>query len=109
MKKSPRNTKRAPLLPLSVEGAFDRVAVDVLCPFKLSSRQNRHIVVFSDYLTRWCEVLPVPSIEANVIGRLLVNEIIARPGAPRVLLSDRGTNFLSKLVAEVCNFFKFRK
>lgn len=52
MKKSPRNTKRAPLLPLPVEGAFDRVAVDVLGPFKPSNKQNRYIVVFSDYLTR---------------------------------------------------------
>ena len=109
MKKSPRNTKRAPLLPLPVEGAFDRVAVGVLGPFKPSNRQNRYIVVFSDYLTRWCEAFPVPSVEANVIARLLVDEIIARHGAPRVLLSDRGTNFLSKLVAEVCKIFRFRK
>ena len=43
MKKSPRNTKRAPLLPLPFEGAFDRV----------------------------------PSVEAFVIARLLVDEIIA--------------------------------
>ena len=109
MKKSPRNTKRAPLLPLPVEGAFDRVAVDVLGPFKPSNRQNRYIVVFSHYLTRWCEAFPVPSVEANVIARLLVDEIIARHGAPRVLLSDRGTNFLSKLVAEVCKIFQIQK
>ena len=105
MKKSPRNTKRAPLLPLPVKGAFDRIAVDVLGPFKPSSRQNRYIVVFSDYLTRWCEAFPVPSVETLVIARLLVDEIIARHGAPRVLLSDTGTNFLSRLVAEVCKNF----
>ena len=34
MRKSPRNTKRAPLLPLPVDGAFDRVAIDALGPFK---------------------------------------------------------------------------
>ena len=44
-----------------------------------------------------------------MIARLLVNEIIARHGAPRVLLSDRGTNFLSKLVAEVCKIFQIQK
>ena len=77
--------------------------------FKPSNRQNRCIVVFSDYLTRWCEAFPVPSVEANVIARLLVDEIIARHGAPRVLLSDRGTNFLSKLVAEVCKIFQIQK
>ena len=78
MKKSPRNSKSAPLLPLPVEGAFDRVAVDVLGPLKPSNRQNRYIVVFSDYLTRWCEAFPVPRVEAKVIARLLVDEIIAK-------------------------------
>ena len=40
---------------------------------------------------------------------LLVDEIIARHGAPRVLLSDRGTNFLSKLVAGVYKIFQIQK
>ena len=74
------------MLPLPVEGAFDRVAVDVLGPFKPSNRQKRYIVAFSDYLTRWCEAIPVPSVEAFVIARLLVDEIITRHDAPRVLL-----------------------
>ena len=60
---------------MPVEGAFDRVAVDVLGPFKPSNRQNRYILVFSDYLTRWCEAFPVPRVEANVIARFLVDEI----------------------------------
>ena len=58
---------------------------------------------------RWCEASPVPRIEAFVIARLLVDEIIARHGAPRALLSDRETNFLSKLVAEVCKIFQIQK
>ena len=109
IRKSRRNTKRALLLPLSVEGAFDRGAVDVLAPFKPSKRKNRYIVVFSDYLTRWREAFPVPSVEANVIARLLVDEIIARHGTPRVLLSDSGTNFVSKRIAEVCKIFRIQK
>ena len=104
MRKSPRNSKKAPLLPIPVEGAFDRVAVDVLGPLPPSNKGNRYIVVFSDYLTRWCEAFPVPSVEATVIARLLVDEIISRHGAPRVLLSDRGTNFLFKIVNDVCKF-----
>ena len=104
MRKSPRNSKKAPLLPIPVEGAFDRVAVDVLGPFPASNMGNRYIVVLSDYLTRWCEAFPVPSVEATVIARLLVDEIISRRGAPRVLLSDRGTNFFSKIVTDVCKF-----
>ena len=74
---------------MPVEGAFDRVAVDVLGPFKPSNRQNRYILVFSDYLTHWCEAFPVPRVEASVIAHFLVDEIIARHGAPRVLLSEK--------------------
>jgi len=48
-------------------------------------------------------------VEATVIARLLIDEIISRHGAPRVLLSDRGTNFLSKVVAEVCKIFQIQK
>ena len=51
----------------------------------------------------------MPSVEATVIARLLIDEIISRHGAPRVLLSDRGTNFLSKVVAEVCKIFQIQK
>ena len=108
-RKTPRNSKRAPLLPIPVGNAFDRVGVDVLGPFPPPRKGNRYIVVFSDYLTRWCEAFPVPNAEATVIARLLVDEIIARHGAPKVLLSDRGKNFLSKLIAKVCKIFKIHK
>ena len=93
----------------SSRGCICIVAVDVLGPFPLSSKGSRYIVVFSDYLTRWVEAFPVPSVQATVIARLLVDEIISRHGAPRVLLSDRGTNFLSKVAAEVCNIFQIQK
>ena len=109
MRKSPRNSKKAPLLPIPVGNAFERIAVDVLGPFPPSNKNNRYIVVFTDYLTRWNESFAVPSTEASVIARLLVDEVIARHGAPKVLLSDRGKNFLSKLVAEVCKIFQIHK
>ena len=108
-RKTPRNRKRAPLLPIPVEGAFHRIGIDVLGPFPESHRGNRYIVVVSDYLTRWPEAFAVSSTEATVIARLLVDEIIARHGAPKELLSDRGQNFLSKIVAEVCKIFQIHK
>lgn len=109
MRKSPRNRHKAPLLPVPVEGPFDRVACDVMGPFPVSKSGNRYVVVFSEYLTKWCECFPVPTTEASVIARLLVDEIFCRHGAPRTLLSDRGSNFLSSLVKEVCRLLNTRK
>lgn len=50
-----------------------------------------------------------PTIDAATVADLLVNEIIARHGAPPTLLSDRGSNFLSSLVKEVCYLMDTKK
>lgn len=109
MKKSPRNRHKAPLLPIPVENAFDRVAVDCLGPFPVSNAGNRYVVVFTEYLTRWPEAFAVPNIDAHTIASLLIDNILARHGAPRTLLSDRGTNFLSALVRAVCDLLNTKK
>ena len=109
MRKSSRNRHKAPLLPIPVQDAFDRVACDIIGPFPVSKAGNRYVVVFSEYLTKWVECFLVPSIEASVIARLLVDEIFCRQGAPRTRLSDRGSNFLSSLVSEVCKLLNTKK
>ena len=50
----------------------------------------------------------MPSVEANVIASLLVDEIISRHYVPRVLLCDRGITFLSYVVHFV-KYFKFKR
>ena len=109
MKKSPKQRQTAPVLPIPVEGAFDRVVVDCLGPFPVSDSGNRYIVAFSDYLTRYPEAFAVPSIDVLTIADRLVNEIIPHHGAPRTLLSDRGSNFLSSLVKEACFLMDTKK
>ena len=88
-RKHPRNKHKAPLLPIPVEGTFDRMTMGCLGPLPTTHNGNKYIVVFTDYLTRWVEAFPVPSIEAVQIARLITQEIIPRHGAPRTLLSDR--------------------
>ena len=43
------------------------------------------------------------------MARLVVEEVICRHGAPERLLSDRGANFFSDLIAEVCRLMKVKK
>ena len=49
------------------------------------------------------------NIDAVTIARLLTDEIIPGYGAPRTLLSNRGKNFLSNIVREVCNLYSIKK
>ena len=109
MRKRPRNHHKAPLLPIPVQGPFDRLAMDILGPLPTTHDGNRYILVFSDYYTRWPEAYALPSIEASRIAQLLVDEILARHSTPRTLLSDRGSNFLSSVIQSVCKIMNTRR
>ena len=101
MRKPPRNRRQIPLLPIPVESAFSRVAIDVLGPLRPTKAGNRYIVVFSDY-TRYPEAFAVETADAATVANLLVTEVICRHGVPRTILTDRGSNFQSAVFKEVC-------
>ena len=108
-KKTLRNLPKAPLQPIPVEGPFDRVAVDVLGPFPTSDQGNKYVIVFSDYFTKWPEAFAVKTADAVTTAKLFVEEILCRHSAPRKLLSDRGKNFLSRVVKDVCQLVNTSK
>eukprot|EP00112_Aurelia_sp_Birch-Aquarium-sp1_P017146 Seg3954.3 transcript_id=Seg3954.3/GoldUCD/mRNA.D3Y31 product="Retrovirus-related Pol polyprotein from transposon 412" protein_id=Seg3954.3/GoldUCD/D3Y31 len=108
-KKSPKRTATAPMQSIPVEGPFDRVCVDVLGPLPASEQGNRYIVVFTDSLTKWPEVFAIRTTGADVIAKLFVEELMSRHGAHHTLLSDRGKNFLWKLVQEIFDLFAVKK
>ena len=91
-----------------MSGSFSCVGVDIL---KLPQTYdgNQYVVAFVDYLTKWVEAFPTADQKAKTIAKLLVEQVICRHGAPERLLSDRGANFLSDLIAEVCRLLKIQK
>ena len=99
---------KPPLQPIPVGGPFHRVGVDVL-QLPLTESGNQYVVVFLDYLTKWVEAFAVPDQSATTIAKLLVEEIFCRHGAPEHLLSDRGANFLSSLIQDVCKYLDIKK
>ena len=99
---------KPPLQPIPVGGPFHRVGVDVL-QLPLTESGNQYVVIFLDYLTKWVEAFAVPDQSATTIAKLLVEEIFCRHGAPEHLLSDRGANFLSSLIQDVCKYLDIKK
>ena len=99
---------RPPLQPIPVLKPFHRVAVDVL-QLPLTSNGNKYVVVVMDYFTKWVEAFAVADQQAQTIARLLVENIVCRHGVPQELLSDRGSNFLSDLILEICSILGVQK
>ena len=107
-RKGTRGTCKPPLQPIPVGGPFHRVGVDIL-QLTLTTKGNRYVVVFMDYLTKWPEAFAIPDQTAETIAKVLVEEVICRHGIPEELLSDRGVNFLSSLIQEICELLGMRK
>nr|GEU93028.1 reverse transcriptase domain-containing protein [Tanacetum cinerariifolium] len=60
-------------------------------PFS-SSRGNKYKLVAVDYLSKWVEVKALPTNDSRVVFKFLKN-LFSRFGAPRAIISDRGTHF----------------
>ena len=107
-RRGPGKGLRPPLHPIAVGGPFHRVAVDVLQLPKMVNG-NQYVIVLMDYLTKWPEAFAAADQTAETIARLFVEQIICRHGIPQELLSDRGQNFLSNLIQEICKVLQVKK
>ncbi|GJY42166.1 reverse transcriptase domain-containing protein [Tanacetum coccineum] len=70
---------------------FDVWGIDFMGPFP-SSRGNKYILVAVDYLSKWVEAKALPTNDARVVVKIL-KSLFSRFGAPRAIISDRGTHF----------------
>nr|GFB47562.1 reverse transcriptase domain-containing protein [Tanacetum cinerariifolium] len=70
---------------------FDIWGIDFMGPFP-SSRGNKYILVAVDYLSKWVEAKALPTNDARLVCKFL-KSLFARFGAPRAIISDRGTYF----------------
>ncbi|GJY91034.1 reverse transcriptase domain-containing protein [Tanacetum coccineum] len=68
-------------------------------PFPLS-KGNKYILVAVDYLSKWVEAKALPTNDARVVCNFL-KSLFARFGAPRAIISDRGTHFCNDQFAKV--------
>ncbi len=93
---------RAPLCPLAIEDTFDRVGTDIAGPFPETASGNRYIIAFVDYLTKFAITQAISDTTAVTIARVFIEKVFSVYGPPRVLLSDKGSNFLSPIVTEIC-------
>ena len=96
------NAKKAPLQPLPPAEIFSRYHIDYLGPLKTTKEGYKYILLVVESLSRYPEAFPTRTQEAGETANVLYNEIFCRYGCPRTLLSDRGTNFCSQLVTQLC-------
>lgn len=84
---------------LEVE-VFDIWVIDFMGPFP-SSMGNKYILVAVYYVSKWIEVIAFPTNDERVISKMFKNTIFPRLCVPRLVISDRGSHFISKIYEKI--------
>jgi hypothetical protein len=58
----------------------------------------RYIITTSEYLIRWEDTTLFKDYNAKTTTHFLFEQVIARFGFPRILMSDQGTHFINNTI-----------
>ena len=68
-----------------------------------------NVFVFQDHFTKYVLAYVTPNQTAKTVAIFLYQGYISIFGAPARLLSDRGANFMSSMIDEMCKFLDVKK
>ncbi len=106
---TPRTPPPTPLIPLLIiEVPIERIGMDLVGPLPKSARGHEHILVIVDYATRYPEAIPLRKATSKAIAQELFL-LSSRVGIPKEILTDQGTPFMSRTMADLCRLLKVKQ
>jgi len=99
---------RAPLAALpEVTQPLERVSADLI-DMAGSSSGHRYLLVIIDHYTRYLQLIPLFSKEANNVADAFIEHFVTLFGPPRTILTDNGLEFANRLFRQVCEVLKVK-
>lgn len=91
----------APLCPIPVMGEpFEKVIIDCVGPLPRTKSGNQFLLTIMCTATRYPEAIPMRKITSKAIVKALI-KYFSTFGFPKIVQTDQGTNFTSKLFGSV--------
>ena len=90
------------LEPIQTKKPFEIVAMDIMGPVTKSPEGYQYILNCVDLYTSWPESIALKSLTAIELIEAVHKIILSRHGCPTTILTDQGTNFMSKLFEAMC-------
>ena len=101
--------RKVPLMERAVlSEPFEVLAVDLVGPFPLGKGGYRYLLTAICMASKWPEAIPLKKMTAMAVAEGLI-EIFARTGVPLQLVSDQGTQFVGKVVKQLCQCLHIEK
>ena len=104
---------KAPLHPIMAAAPLDLLHVD-FTSIETTLEPNQsprfaNVLVFQDHFTKHVLAYVTPNPTAKAIAKFLYQGYISIFGAPARLLSDRGANFMSRVIDKMCKILCVKK
>lgn len=107
-KASNRLLKEPMVITTTANRAFEKIFLDIVGPLPRLHNGNAFILTLQDDLTKFAWATPMENHEVSTVAHHFVTQFVCLHGIPQSLVTDCGTEFLSKVFKEVCRLLKIR-
>jgi len=103
------NIKQPMIISTTTMEPFEKVFIDVVGPLPRTYNNNVYTLTMQDDLTKYLIAVPMFNDEAKTVAYHFVTSSVCLHGIPSMLVNDQGTEFLSRVLAEICKLLKIKK
>ena len=86
---------------------WESVSIDLIGRLPITKNKSKFILVAVDFLTRYTVAVPLMTRSAKEVA-VALSKIFCEHGVPRVVLSDNGGEFRSKIMTELAKNLQFK-
>lgn len=89
--------------------ALEKIYLDIVGPLPKDDTGHCYALTLQCELSKFVEAYPLHSKDAVSVAKAFVNNFILRYGIPREIATDRGTEFVSNTMVQVCELLKIKQ
>lgn len=102
-------TRQPMQITTTAKTAFEKIYLDIVGPIQRDNHENAYILTIQCELSKFIEAYPLKSKETIAVANAFVKNFILRFGIPTIIATDRGCEFLSSTMEEVCKLLRIEK
>ena len=107
--KNPVAWSKAKLGVIETDAPWDLVCIDLVGPFPTSDRSNKFILTVICGFSKFAFAIGIPSKAGSLIAKVLWERVFSILGMPKRLHSDRGREFVNKILKALCETLNIRQ
>jgi transposase InsO family protein len=103
------HTARVPMASKPIPAkCLDDISMDLVGPVPSAWSGSRYVLCVQDRLSRFVVFAPMQNATATVVAKTFLSYWVCQFGAPKRIVTDRGSNFMSEIFSQLCSFLGTR-